>query len=196
MSIGLFPDVGGSWLLNRMPGRIGMFLALTGAQLNTADAFFAGLADFRLDHADWPKLLESLQDQPWAGRRRPRRTAMRSPRSINDGLLRRALTALEPRTPLDPGHLRQQHSFLINNLCSGNRLDDIYEELAALKDHDDPWLARAASTMLAARPARSACRSRCSSACGCARDDVFRASTSPRWHVPRMAISPRASARC
>ena len=40
----LFPDVGGSWLLNRMPAR--MFLALTGAQLNTADAFFAGLADF------------------------------------------------------------------------------------------------------------------------------------------------------
>lgn len=67
VSIGLFPDVGGSWLLNRMPGRIGMFLALTGAQLNTADAFFAGMADFRLDHADWPKLLESLQDQPWAG---------------------------------------------------------------------------------------------------------------------------------
>ena len=67
VSIGLFPDVGGSWLLNCMPGRIGMFLALTGAQLNTADAFFAGLADFRLDHADWPKLLESLQDQPWAG---------------------------------------------------------------------------------------------------------------------------------
>ena len=76
---------------------------------------------------------------------------MRSPRSINDGLLRRALTALEPQTPLDPGHLRQ-HSFLINNLCSGNRLDDIYEELAALKDHDDPWLARAASTMLAGSP--------------------------------------------
>ena len=76
---------------------------------------------------------------------------MRSPRSINDGLLRRALTALEPQTPLDPGHLRQ-HSFLINNLCSGNRLDEIYEELAALKDHDDPWLARAASTMLAGSP--------------------------------------------
>ena len=52
---------------------------------------------------------------------------------------------------MDPGHLRQ-HSFLINNLCSGNRLDEIYEELAALKDHDDPWLARAASTMLAGSP--------------------------------------------
>ncbi|KAG0921480.1 hypothetical protein G6F32_015082 [Rhizopus arrhizus] len=41
VSIGLFPDVGGSWLLNRMPGRIGLFLALTGAHMNTADAFFA-----------------------------------------------------------------------------------------------------------------------------------------------------------
>lgn len=152
VSIGLFPDVGGSWLLNRMPGRIGMFLALTGAQLNTADAFFAGLADFRLDHADWPKLLESLQEQPWAGQAQaaPDSDAI-PPRSINDGLLRRALTALEPQTPMDAGHLRQ-HSFLINNLCSGNRLDDIYEELAALKDHDDPWLARAASTMLAGSP--------------------------------------------
>jgi enoyl-CoA hydratase/carnithine racemase len=152
VSIGLFPDVGGSWLLNRMPGRIGMFLALTGAQLNTADAFFAGLADFRLDHADWPKLLESLQDQPWAGQAQaaPDSDAI-PPRSINDGLLRRALTALEPQTPMDAGHLRQ-HSFLINNLCSGNRLDEIYEELAALKDHDDPWLARAASTMLAGSP--------------------------------------------
>ncbi|WP_334167975.1 enoyl-CoA hydratase/isomerase family protein, partial [Achromobacter mucicolens] len=51
VSIGLFPDVGGSWLLNRMPGRSGVFLALTGAQLNTSDAFFAGLADFRLNSA-------------------------------------------------------------------------------------------------------------------------------------------------
>ncbi len=151
VTIGLFPDVGGSWLLNRMPGRIGLFLALTGAHMNTADAFFAGLADFRLNHADWPKLLASLQEQPWAGQAAGAADDAIPPRSINDGLLRRALTALEPKTPLEGGNLRQ-HSFLINSLCSGNRLDDIYEELAALKDHEDPWLARAASTMLAGSP--------------------------------------------
>ena len=147
VTIGLFPDVGGSWLLNRMPGRTGLFLALTGANMNTSDAFFAGLADFRLNHADWPRLLESLQEQPWAGAA----DDGLAPRSINDGLLRRALAALEPQTPLEPGPLRQ-HSFLINSLCSGNRLDDIHEELAALKDHEDPWLARAAATMLAGSP--------------------------------------------
>ncbi len=151
VSIGLFPDVGGSWLLNRMPGRIGVFLALTGAMINTADAFFTGLADFRLNHADWPQFLSSLEELPWAGRAGASSDEAIAPRSLNDGLLRRALMALEPQAPLEPGHLRQ-HSFLINSLCSGNHLDEIYEELAALKDHDNPWLARAAKTMLAGSP--------------------------------------------
>jgi len=151
VSIGLFPDVGGSWLLNRMPGRSGVFLALTGAQLNTSDAFFAGLADFRLNSADWPALLASLEQQPWAGQAADAAEDAIAPRSINDGLLRRALTALEPSTPLEPGPLRQ-HSFVVNNLCNGNRLDDIYEELSFLKDHEDPWLSRAAKTMLAGSP--------------------------------------------
>lgn len=31
--IGLFPDVGGSWFLPRLPGKVGMFLALTGQSL-------------------------------------------------------------------------------------------------------------------------------------------------------------------
>ena len=31
ISIGLFPDVGASWFLNRLPGRLGLFMGLTGA---------------------------------------------------------------------------------------------------------------------------------------------------------------------
>src|SRR5690606_2635446 len=34
ISIGLFPDVGASWFLNRLPGRLGLFMGLTGARLN------------------------------------------------------------------------------------------------------------------------------------------------------------------
>jgi len=33
-SIGLFPDVGGGWYLPRLPGRVGEFMALTGARLD------------------------------------------------------------------------------------------------------------------------------------------------------------------
>ncbi len=42
--IGLFPDVGGGWFLSRLPGRIGEWLALTGARLNGADCLALGLA--------------------------------------------------------------------------------------------------------------------------------------------------------
>lgn len=41
--IGLFPDVGGGWYLSRLPGRIGQFLALTGARLDGAECLWAGL---------------------------------------------------------------------------------------------------------------------------------------------------------
>src|SRR6202000_2129901 len=48
ITIGLFPDVGGSWFLRRMPGRMGLFVALTGVSLNAHDAQVAGLADYFL----------------------------------------------------------------------------------------------------------------------------------------------------
>ncbi len=42
--IGLFPDVGGGWYLARLKGRIGQYLALTGARLDGAECLWAGLA--------------------------------------------------------------------------------------------------------------------------------------------------------
>jgi enoyl-CoA hydratase len=43
-AIGLFPDVGGGWYLSRLPGRVGQFLALTGARLDGAECLHLGLA--------------------------------------------------------------------------------------------------------------------------------------------------------
>src|SRR3990167_4431209 len=34
ITIGLYPDVGGSWFLARLPGRFGLFLGLTASQIN------------------------------------------------------------------------------------------------------------------------------------------------------------------
>jgi len=42
--IGLFPDVGGGWHLSRLGGRIGQFLALTGARLDGSECHWAGIA--------------------------------------------------------------------------------------------------------------------------------------------------------
>lgn len=42
--IGLFPDVGGGWFLARLSGRIGQFLALTGARLDGAECVWARIS--------------------------------------------------------------------------------------------------------------------------------------------------------
>eukprot|EP00948_MAST-09A_sp_MAST-9A-sp1_P002871 g2871.t1 len=45
VGIGFFPDVGGSYFLPRLPHpNLGMYLALTGAQLRGVDVFLAGIA--------------------------------------------------------------------------------------------------------------------------------------------------------
>lgn len=58
--IGLIPDVGGSLLLARAPGRIGEYLGLTGARMGPGDAIHAGFADTYLPEADWEALKTRL----------------------------------------------------------------------------------------------------------------------------------------
>ncbi|XP_063906532.1 3-hydroxyisobutyryl-CoA hydrolase, mitochondrial isoform X1 [Zophobas morio] len=55
--IGLFPDVGGSYFLPRLRGKLGLFLALTGYRLKGADIYKAGIATHYVDSKD----LEALE---------------------------------------------------------------------------------------------------------------------------------------
>lgn len=49
VGIGLFPDVGGSYALPRLPGETGMWIALTGTRINRDDAIALGLATHAVD---------------------------------------------------------------------------------------------------------------------------------------------------
>jgi len=42
-AIGLIPDVGGSYFMPRLPGRLGLYLGLTGARLRGADILYSGI---------------------------------------------------------------------------------------------------------------------------------------------------------
>ena len=65
INIGLYPDVGASWLLNRMPGFTGLFVALTGCHLNAADAMYLGLGNRFIDHAFRQNVLDALCEGDW-----------------------------------------------------------------------------------------------------------------------------------
>jgi len=58
--IGLIPDVGGTLLLARAPGRLGEYLGTTGARMGPGDAIHAGFADHYLPEGDWPALIGAL----------------------------------------------------------------------------------------------------------------------------------------
>jgi enoyl-CoA hydratase/carnithine racemase len=144
ISIGLFPDVGGTWMLNRLPGKTGLFLGLTGAQIGAADALFAGLADYHLTRNLWPTLLEQLLTKAWVN------SAQQS-RLQNDALLDDLLAGLASTPTVAMGPL-QQHLSLIQACCAGSDLNRIVTAVLALTEHADPWLQRAAKTLAAGSP--------------------------------------------
>ncbi|QIG53732.1 enoyl-CoA hydratase/isomerase family protein [Altererythrobacter sp. BO-6] len=62
--IGLFPDVGGGWYLSRLVGRLGQFLALTGARLDGAECLWAGIATHYLPHDKLEEAKARIADHP------------------------------------------------------------------------------------------------------------------------------------
>ncbi|MBU2873195.1 enoyl-CoA hydratase/isomerase family protein [Marinobacter salexigens] len=131
MSIGLFPDVGASWFLNRLPGRLGLFMGLTGARLNVTDALRVGLADIALPNSDHQCLLHSLQEEAWSGRV-----------ASDDSRLTQLLSQFE--TPdysaLPTGHL-ELHERDIARLCAGISLPEIIDQLLAAHVESEWWQA-------------------------------------------------------
>ena len=59
--IGFTPDVGGTWLLAHAPGRLGEYLALTGASIDASDAIYVGLADHFVPSENLDGLRDALE---------------------------------------------------------------------------------------------------------------------------------------
>jgi enoyl-CoA hydratase len=123
--IGLFPDVGGSYFLPRLPGETGMYLALTGARLKTADMVAAGLATHFVPAAKTETLVEQL-------------AAGESPDA--------ALGALAQATAAAP---LAEHRAIVDRCFAGATVEAI---LAALDANGGEWARAAAATIRTKSP--------------------------------------------
>lgn len=65
ITIGLFPDVGGTYFLNRLPENLGLFLALTGARFDGRDAVAIGMADGVIASDKKSQALDGLGKLEW-----------------------------------------------------------------------------------------------------------------------------------
>ncbi|MFW5825533.1 MAG: enoyl-CoA hydratase/isomerase family protein [Marinobacter sp.] len=130
-AIGLFPDVGASWFLNRLPGRIGLFMGLTGARVNASDAMRIGLADLVIERAQQDRLIEGLTDQHWTGQV-----------AADDNRLFRLLNQVEeaPAEQLPQSQLALYEQD-IARLCRRDELPRVVERLLNSAEGNDWWQA-------------------------------------------------------
>lgn len=66
VGIGYFPDVGGSYFLSRLPDNLGIYMGLTGNHVSSADALYAGLADYSVLYEQFDELEQALDRQDWS----------------------------------------------------------------------------------------------------------------------------------
>jgi enoyl-CoA hydratase/carnithine racemase len=138
ITIGLYPDVGASWFLNRMPGRSGLFLGLTGARLNASDALFVGLADRLIDDTRRETVIDDLLQADW-----------RDPARAVGHVLRQHADACRERAP--PPEVQPRLATLDALTDADDDATLIRRVIDAASD-DDPWIARAAKNLAAGSP--------------------------------------------
>jgi enoyl-CoA hydratase len=108
VGIGFIPDVGGTYLLSRAPGALGLHAALTGAPFSGADAIALGFADHFVPHDKLDAFSHTI---------------------VADGVERAlAAHAIEP----PPSSLVSQRDW-IDQCYAGDTVADI---VAALRGHD------------------------------------------------------------
>lgn len=60
--IGFYPDVGTTYILSRLPHKIGYYLGLTGARLSLGDCAAVDLVDYSVKREQFPELIYALAD--------------------------------------------------------------------------------------------------------------------------------------
>lgn len=124
--IGLFPDVGGGWYLSRLPGRVGQFLALTGARLDGAECMLLGIATHYLPSAALDEAKAKIAADPSA--------------------LEAILEAFAEEPP--PARI-EANLERIDRLFASDRLEDIF---AALEADDSDWARTELATLRTKSP--------------------------------------------
>jgi enoyl-CoA hydratase len=131
--IGLFPDVGATRYLNLCPGKIGLYLALTGARIQAADMLYCGFATHYVRHDRVAELTSALAATEWRA-----------------GDERAQVDAVLARFHEDPGapplaSLRPQ----IDRCFAGDSVEAI---LAALSEEGTDWARETRATIERASP--------------------------------------------
>ena len=136
VTIGLFPDVGGSYFLPRLTGQLGLFLGLTAAQVNGAEAVKYGLADHLCTHSDLADLITRWKSTEWKSGSREDVAGMLA-KSLNAGTADASTENSQPGDRIAPWLER------INAACSLQSVQDVVAAITAIDAGGDKWMLKA-----------------------------------------------------
>ncbi|WP_342632038.1 enoyl-CoA hydratase/isomerase family protein [Marinobacter alkaliphilus] len=139
VSIGLYPDIGAGWFLNRMPGRTGLFLGLTGARMNAADALFTGMADRFVKQELKAQVVDTLVAADWQGA---------DSHAVVSQVLRRYEQQSQDAVPESPV---QQHYDEIQQATDADSLEQVVSRLQEFGSRND-WLGKSVKGLASASP--------------------------------------------
>ncbi|OHU87009.1 MULTISPECIES: enoyl-CoA hydratase/isomerase family protein [Pseudoalteromonas] len=136
ITIGLYPDVGGSYFLNKMPQGVGLFLGLTGASINASDAQYVGLADHFVEADKYGELVAGLLGVDWS-----------STAQSNHEKLTQSLQELEQASSQPPHSALQGIQNQLNELNLLDSLQAQVDYILALPSDDNKWLSKAQKSL-------------------------------------------------
>ena len=139
VTIGLYPDVGASWFLNRLPNGTGRFLAMTGSQINAPDAVHLGLADRAIASQHREALAQQLLSATWG----------EGSQTDAHGVVNSILRELEQASQSAFAELDApvyQSTALIRELMDHDTIEQIVAAILAV-DTDEKWFSKAQKTL-------------------------------------------------
>jgi len=142
ITIGLFPDAGGTYFLSKLPDHLGIFAGLTGCMLSSGDAIALDLLDVVVAQDDKPAIMFKLGAQNWT-----------QDSEVNAKMITHVLSGFSVSDTLPTNLLNRREAisaFVQSCLDAGNFFDAFDSGLSALPA--DEWLAGSITTYQSGSP--------------------------------------------
>lgn len=137
MNIGLYPDVGGSYFLTRMPGEIGRYLALTSNTITAADLLHIGAADYYINSNLWIDLKKAMLEKKWK--------ITRAKEALHQLLM-------DFNQPVESSCTLATLEETINKHFGFNSMEEILNSLAKSATEGEKWALKTRETLLSKSP--------------------------------------------
>lgn len=138
IKIGLYPDVGATYFLGRLPNNIGLYIGLTSCFMNANDALYCKLANFAIEQKYVNEILNRLKD-------------LKLNKNIDDNsnLISKLLNSYhnDSAEQIPQSNLVKYKELIVSIVNEGKTLDEVKDAILSTETLGDKWLEQNKQTL-------------------------------------------------